>query len=74
MILVNITAPIEQIGPVNGAGNMLASGMRALGPALSGQLWALCLSTGIAGNQFMAFGVVAAAFVWTRIIYGCIRL
>ena len=39
MILVNLTAPIEQIGPVNGAGNTLAAGMRALGPALSGQLW-----------------------------------
>jgi hypothetical protein len=74
MILVNVTAPIEQIGPVNGAGNMLAAGMRALGPALSGQLWALCLSTGLSGNQFLAFGTVASAFLCTRLLYGNIRL
>lgn len=72
MILVNLTAPIEQIGPVNGAGNTIAAGMRALGPALSGQLWALSLATGIKGNQFLAFGVVASAFLATRIMYGCI--
>ncbi|CAL8469413.1 g8954 [Coccomyxa elongata] len=70
MILVNLTAPIEQIGPVNGAGNTLAAGMRALGPALSGQLWALSLATGMKHNQFFAFGVVACAFIGTRFLYG----
>jgi len=58
MILVNVTAPIEDIGPVNGFGNMLAAGMRALGPALAGQLWALSLALVDRGAQFVAFGVV----------------
>ena len=58
MILVNLTAPLEDIGPVNGFGNMLAAGMRALGPALAGQLWALSLAVVDSGAQFVAFGVV----------------
>lgn len=74
MILVNVTSPIEDIGPVNGFGNMLAAGMRALGPALAGQLWALSIAVVDHGNQFAAFGVVASAFLCTRILYGRMRI
>lgn len=59
---------------VNGAGNMLAAGMRALGPFLAGQLWGLAASTAFHHKQFLAFGVVAAAFLGTRILYGRLRL
>jgi hypothetical protein len=74
MILVNVTSPIEDIGPVNGFGNMLAAGMRALGPALAGQLWALSIAVVDHGNQFAAFGVVASAFLCTRVLYGRMRI
>ena len=74
MILVNITSPLEDIGPVNGFGNMLAAGMRALGPALAGQLWALSLAVVDSGAQFVAFGVVASAFLCTRLLYGRMRI
>ena len=74
MILVNITSPLEDIGPVNGFGNMLAAGMRALGPALAGQLWAVSLAVVDSGAQLVAFGVVASAFLCTRLLYGRMRI
>jgi hypothetical protein len=63
-----------QIGRVNGAGNTLAAGMRALGPFLAGNLWGVAASSGFPHKQFLAFGTVSFAFLCTRILYGRLRL
>ena len=55
-------------------GNMLAAGMRALGPGLAGVLWGLFVSLPLPRTQFLAFGVVSMAFLFTRILYGRLRL
>ena len=62
LVLVNLAAPKESLGQVNGAGQTLASGVRALGPWLGGMLWSLSLVTfnsfGIpAGHQWVPFGI-----------------
>lgn len=40
LVLVNLVAPKESLGEVNGLGQTLASGVRALGPFLGGVMWA----------------------------------
>lgn len=40
LVLVNLAAPKESLGEVNGLGQTLASGVRALGPFLGGVMWA----------------------------------
>ena len=62
LVLVNLAAPKESLGVVNGAGQTLASGVRALGPWLGGILWSLSLVTfnslGIpAGHQWVPFAL-----------------
>jgi len=62
LVLVNLAAPKESLGSVNGAGQTLASGVRALGPWLGGILWSLSLVTfnslGIpAGHQWVPFAL-----------------
>ena len=62
LVLVNLAAPKESLGQVNGAGQTLASGVRALGPWLGGILWSLSLVTfnslGIpAGHQWVPFAL-----------------
>ena len=62
LVLVNLAAPKESLGQVNGAGQTLASGVRALGPWLGGILWSLSLvafkSLGIpTGHQWIPFAL-----------------
>lgn len=62
LVLVNLAAPKESLGQVNGAGQTLASGVRALGPWLGGILWSVSLvsfnSLGIpAGHQWVPFAL-----------------
>ena len=40
LVLVNLAAPKESLGEVNGLGQTLASSVRALGPFLGGVMWA----------------------------------
>ena len=62
MILVNTNAPPGRLGPVNGAGQTLASAARAVGPALGGVLWAGAAVTPLVG-QWLPFALVAALCV-----------
>lgn len=62
LVLVNLAAPKESLGQVNGLGQTLASAVRALGPWLGGILWSLSLvvfkSLGIpAGHQWVPFAL-----------------
>lgn len=43
---VNNSAPVEQLGTVNGVGQMSVSFVRAIGPALGGSLWSFSLTSG----------------------------
>ena len=74
MVLVNEAAPRESIGLVNGAGQTLASFVRALGPALGGGLWGFA-STSLRPplGQFLPFfhvslGLVASSLVYTKVL------
>ena len=74
MVLVNEAAPRESIGLVNGAGQTLASFVRALGPALGGGLWGFA-STSLRPplGQFLPFflvslGLMASSLVYTKVL------
>ena len=74
MVLVNEAAPRESIGLVNGAGQTLASFVRAVGPALGGGLWGFA-STSLRPplGQFLPFflvsiGLVASSLVYTKVL------
>ena len=74
MVLVNEAAPRESIGLVNGAGQTLASFVRAVGPALGGGLWGFA-ATSLRPplGQFLPFflvrlGLVASSLVYTRVL------
>lgn len=41
MIFVNHSVEERQLGAVNGLGQMVAAGARAIGPAAGGMLWSL---------------------------------
>ncbi|PSC76968.1 MFS general substrate transporter [Micractinium conductrix] len=68
LILVNEAAPVQSLGAVNGAGQSLASLVRAAGPALGGLTWGW--SSQLAAtpwwpscwlpHQFLPFALVAA--------------
>ena len=74
IVLVNLAAPKESLGEVNGLGQTLASGVRALGPFLGGVMWAssirLFAIMGDAwGHQFLPFGLSALVALCTLLIY-----
>ena len=48
--------------------------MRALGPALCGNVWALTVASGLQGQQFLAFAMVSAAMLATRLLYMLVDL
>ena len=75
-MLVNAAAPKEALGAVNGAGQSLASAVRAAGPALGGLAWGW--SVGLAGaawwpswlpHQYAPFLVSALMAAGTDIVY-----
>ena len=62
MILVNTNAPPGRLGPVNRAGQTLASAARAVGPALGGVLWAGAAITPLVG-QWLPFALVSVCCI-----------
>ena len=74
LILVNAAAPKDALGAVNGAGQALASAVRALGPALGGLSWAWSLQLEPAlpawlPHQYLPFAVAAAMMLGTDLVY-----
>eukprot|EP00884_Botryococcus_braunii_P022703 jgi/Botrbrau1/9116/Bobra.0305s0020.1 len=67
-ILVNLMAPPQQVGAINGASQTLASFVRAVGPALGGYVWAFSLSWGI-GHQFFPFAMASFVAVLGSLLY-----
>ena len=59
MILVNRACPVSQLGEVNGMGQLLASLVRGIGPALAGLEWAASVRSSARFAQFGAFALVA---------------
>lgn len=55
LIVVNNAAPKHAMGKVNGTGQMLASFVRAVGPALAGVLWGGSMQLSFFGHQFLPF-------------------
>ena len=74
IIAVNLVAPKGAMGAVNGGSMTLQSGGRALGPLLSGTVWAVVVSLHVAGQQFIGFSLIAVAFVLTQFLYLKLRL
>ena len=68
MILVN-HAGRHALGPVNGAGQMLASFVRAIGPALAGVIWGFSLHLSLPGSQFVPFATAAIVALLNQFIY-----
>lgn len=69
VILVTEAAPAKNVlGTVHGAGNMLASLARAVGPAVGGAVYAAGVTEGVVGAVWwfylVAVALVAAAWCW----------
>ncbi|KAI8101150.1 hypothetical protein M9435_001258 [Picochlorum sp. BPE23] len=74
IVLVNLAAPKESLGEVNGLGQTLASGVRALGPFLGGVMWAssirlFAIMGNAWGHQFVPFALSALVAFCTLFIY-----
>ena len=74
MILVNNAAPMHALGKVNGTGQMLASFVRAVGPALAGVVWGSTAQLGLPGSQFISFAFVAALACLTQFVYVFLKM
>jgi glycerol uptake facilitator-like aquaporin len=81
LILVNAAAPRHALGAVNGAGQSLASLVRALGPALGGLSWGLSSSLSAQHwwpawlpHQFVPFAGATAVALLTDVVYWGLRL
>lgn len=74
MILVNNAAPRHALGKVNGTGQMLASFVRAVGPALAGVVWGSTTQLGVSGSQFISFAAVAALAALTQFLYVFLKM
>lgn len=69
VILLTEAAPEKKVlGTVHGAGNMMASAARAVGPMLGGAVFAAGVRIGIIGlvwwTYLMAVAVLAAGWAW----------
>lgn len=69
IIVVNLVADKKSMGAINGAAMALQSGGRALGPLMSGAIWAASVSMHIPGQQFLGFVFIALALAATQFIY-----
>lgn len=79
LILVNTAAPKASLGAVNGAGQALASAVRALGPALGGLSWAWALQLAPKlpawlPHQFLPFAISAGMSLGTTLVYAGLAL
>lgn len=45
----------EQIGSINGAGHMIASSVRSIGPAFAGALWSIVTASHLCYGQFIPY-------------------
>eukprot|EP00892_Ulva_mutabilis_P010644 jgi/Ulvmu1/7952/UM004_0185.1 len=61
-----------QIGSVNGAGHMLSSAVRAVGPALAGTLWSIITATDITGGVFVPFAICFALILANIKLYSVV--
>jgi hypothetical protein len=61
-VQVNVSVEPEHLGAVNGLGQSIAAGMRALGPAVAGVLWSLG-SKGLLLQQYTLFAAGAVVSV-----------
>lgn len=80
-MIVNAAAPKESLGAVNGAGQSIASLVRALGPALGGLSWAWSLQLAAQHwwpawlpHQFVPFVITALMALGTDLIYWGLRM
>jgi MFS family permease len=69
IIMVNQFAPEGTLGSVNGAGQSLASFVRAAAPALGGLSWGWSTGLGFPGHQFLPFLFIAAVAMGTLLVY-----
>lgn len=74
VILVNLVADKANMGRINGAAMALQSGGRAIGPILSGAMWAASVSLHIPGQQFLGFAFIGMAVIATQFLYVPIRI
>ncbi|DBA90651.1 TPA: hypothetical protein ACH3X1_003874 [Trebouxia sp. C0004] len=74
MILVNNASPKHAFGKVNGCGQMVASFVRAIGPAGAGLVWGGTAQLQLAGKQFMPFALVTAVALLTQLLYVFVKL
>lgn len=73
MVIVNVIAPREAMGAVNGVGQTIAAFVRAAGPAMAGVMWSASLGLAWVGHQFLPFSAAAVAAVVTQVLYLCIK-
>ena len=69
MILVNNAAPRHALGKVNGAGQMVASFVRAIGPAMAGVVWGFTTQLNLPQKQFLPFAFVSLVSLLTQFVY-----
>ncbi|DBA69909.1 TPA: hypothetical protein ACH3X2_012406 [Trebouxia sp. C0005] len=74
MILVNNASPKHAFGKVNGCGQMVASFVRAIGPAGAGLVWGGTAQLQLAGKHFMPFALVTAVALLTQLLYVFVKL
>ncbi|KAI0890914.1 MFS general substrate transporter [Annulohypoxylon nitens] len=73
VILLTEAAPSKKVlGTIHGAGNMLASLARTVGPAIGGYVFALGVSEGVIGLVwwFYLVSVASCALIWSYIMGG----
>lgn len=73
-IVVNLIAPKESMGKINGAAMALQSAGRAIGPLLSGSMWALSVTLHKPGQQFTGFICLGIASAALQIIYAFLKV
>lgn len=74
MILVNNAAPRHALGKVNGAGQMVASFVRAIGPAMAGVIWGSTTQMHLPGKQFLPFAFMTVVSFLTQFVYVFVQL
>ncbi len=68
-IIINLVAPMKQIGSVNGASQTLNALARAIGPFFAGIVWGLCADSGLPGKQYIPFLASIVGVIATNILY-----
>lgn len=75
IVAVNLCAPRNEMGVVNGVGQALAAGMRAAAPACAGMLWSATMSfPGVRARGLVAFSVVGVVALVARVVCGQVEL